>query len=64
MGGDIEVPDSAASHFHDHENIQHPEPAGYRDEEIAGQQCLSVIADKGPPALRRRLLEKEVAYNV
>src|SRR5215813_14546960 len=53
MSRDIAVQNTAASHFHDHEHVQHSEPGRDRDQKISSQNGLGVIADKGPPMLRR-----------
>ncbi len=45
MSGDVEVIDSARSHFHDHEDVQHPEAGRHADEEIAGHYALGVVVD-------------------
>src|SRR5213594_3656199 len=53
MSGDVEVSDPARSHFHDHENVQHPKAGCHGDEEIAGQNALGMVADKRHPTLGR-----------
>src|SRR5271167_1703574 len=54
MSGDVEVSDPASAHFHDHEDVQHPKSGRHGDEEIASQNALGMVADKGHPTLRRR----------
>jgi len=53
MSGDVEVSDPARSHFHDHENVQHPKAGRHANEEITGQHPLSMVANKRHPTLRR-----------
>jgi len=40
MSGDVAVSDPARSHFHDHENVQHPKLAVTPTKKITGQQAL------------------------
>jgi len=54
MGGDIEMSDSACTHFHDHEDIQDTEAGRDSGEELAGQNGLCMVANEGRPTLRRR----------
>ena len=53
MSGDVAVSDPACSHFHDHENVQHPKAGCRTDEEITCQQALGMVVNKRHPTLRR-----------
>src|SRR5258707_4411439 len=53
MSSDVEVSDSARSHFHDNEDVQHSKAVRHADEKIAGQYAMGVVADKCHPTLRR-----------
>jgi len=50
---DIEVSDSARSHFYHREDIQHPKAGRHRDEKVAGQNALGMIVDNCHPGLKR-----------
>jgi hypothetical protein len=53
MSGGVEVNDPARAHFHDHEDVQHAEAGRHGGEEVASENGLGMIADKGHPTLRR-----------
>ena len=56
MGGEVEVTDSARTHFHDHEDVQDSKARRHGDKEIAGEKGWRVIANKRRPTLRRGAL--------
>jgi hypothetical protein len=47
----IVMKDLAPAQFHNHQYIKDTESGREHDEEVAGQHCLGVIANKGQPAL-------------
>jgi hypothetical protein len=49
----VEVSDPARSHFQDHEDVEHSKCGSDRDEEVAGQNALGMVADERHPTLRR-----------
>jgi hypothetical protein len=52
MRRDVAMHDSPCSDLHQEEHIESSEPSSHHDQEIAGDDGLSVIADKRPPVLR------------
>lgn len=54
MRGDVGVQQAALSYLHGDEHVKHAETGGHHGEEIAGDDGLGVVADKGVPALRGR----------
>jgi hypothetical protein len=51
--GDVVMKNSSATQFHHHEHVQCAEGGGDHDEEVAGNDYLSMIADEGQPTLLR-----------
>jgi len=49
----VEVSDPARSHFQDHEDVEHSKCGSDRDEEVAGQNAMGMVADERHPTLRR-----------
>lgn len=49
----VEVSDPARSDFQDHEDVEHSKCGSDRDEEVAGQNALGMVADERHPTLRR-----------
>jgi len=62
--GDVAVSDPARSHFHDHENVQHPKAGCYTDEEITSDQLRSHLryGDLGFPEGRIRVCATTSRY--
>src|SRR5579862_9746387 len=52
MRGDIDVRYPSATNLHDHKHVEHAEISGNRHEEVAGENRLSMVANKGRPTLR------------
>ena len=53
MRGDVVMKNSSAAQFHHDEHVQGAEGVGDHDEEVAGDDYLSMIADEGQPTLLR-----------
>ena len=51
--GDVVMKNSSAAQFHHDEHVQGAEGGGDHDEEVAGDDYLSMIADEGQPTLLR-----------
>ena len=51
MGGHIGVEDSPRANLYDHEHVQSAERDRDHGEEVAGHDCLGVIADERQPSL-------------
>ena len=51
MSRDVTVQNAATADFHDHQNIQHPEPCRDRHQEISGHHGLGVIPHEASPVL-------------
>ncbi len=47
----VDVHEPAASHFHHDEDVEHPEGRAHCHAEVAGQDGLGMVADKGGPPL-------------
>jgi len=52
MRGDIEVGYPAGSYLHDHKNVEQSKIGGDGHEEVARQNGLSMVPNKGHPTLR------------
>jgi hypothetical protein len=53
MRGRIGMQNPTSLVFHDHKDVEKPKGRRHHQAEIAGDDCLSMIADKRPPALGR-----------
>ena len=53
VSGDIAAHDTPCPHLHEDEYVKSSESGGHHDQKIAGDDGLGVIANKGPPVLRR-----------
>lgn len=62
--GDVELIDSARSHLHHHENVQHPKAGRHGHKKIASQNALCMVANKRPPTLRRRAPNSCVIWHI
>ena len=53
MCGHVGMQNPASRVFHDHKDVEEPKRHRDHDAEVTGDDRLGMVADKGPPALRR-----------